>query len=124
MLTALASSTAISSAPASTGSTNHAWIAGAVLGPIMVIFAAILAVFLIRRRKKKRRVAMTQEVDPEKKNGGLPEKAQLHADSLANPRQELEGEGSPEPMSELPALEPVGSELGGKNVNLIAPELR
>lgn len=38
-------------------------------------------------------------------------KAQLHADSLVLPRFEMEGEGAHEPVAELPAKEPVGSEL-------------
>jgi len=66
---------------------------------------------------------VSQEVNPEKKGGGLQEKAQLHADSLAHPRYELEGEGCPESVSELPALEPTGSELEGRKTNSLREAL-
>lgn len=71
----------------------------------------LLAIFITRRRKRKNGViSMQPDDDPDKKV----EKAQLHADSIALPRHELEGAKAQEP-AELPALEPVGSELTAKN---------
>lgn len=52
--------------------------------------------------------------DTEKKEGDEYSKAQLHGDSVAVKRHELEGERSPELVWELPALEPVGIELQGR----------
>lgn len=60
--------------------------------------------------------ADSQQPDEENKEDMI--KAQLHADSLQIQRHELEGHGTTElgkeGVSELPALEPVGSELSAK----------
>jgi hypothetical protein len=62
---------------------------------------------------------MTTTVDTEKNEGDEQEKAQLHGDSIVVYRHELEGTSFPEAFPdlppELPALEPVGTELQGKN---------
>jgi hypothetical protein len=66
-------------------------------------------------RKKRRRAVIANEPQPdeEEKEKDLTMKAQLHGDSMA--RHELEGHATTEldndPVQELPALEPVGSEL-------------
>ena len=46
-------------------------------------------------------------------------KARLHADAMNVPRHELDGRTSPEPPSELPVLEPVGSELSATKKSFI-----
>lgn len=61
---------------------------------------------------------MNELPDEEKKEDMI--KAQLHADSI---RHELEGHATAEldnePPSELPVLEPVGSELSARRENFI-----
>lgn len=98
-------------------STNHAWIAGAVIGPLFLVALGILAFWLWKRTKRRNMVAgNNQQFDEEKKEDMI--KAQLHADSLQIQRHELEGHATTElgneRVPELPALEPVGSELSSK----------
>jgi hypothetical protein len=98
-------------------STNYAWIAGAVVGPLFVVALGILVFWLWRRRKHRPVVATDgQQPDEEKKEDTI--KAQLHADSLPVQKHELEGHATTEldneRVPELPALEPVGSELSAK----------
>jgi hypothetical protein len=63
-------------------------------------------------RKKRRSTVTANKQQPDEEM-----KAQLHGDSM--PRHELEGRTATkldnEPMPELSALEPVGSELSAKN---------
>jgi hypothetical protein len=63
-------------------------------------------------RKKRRSTVTANKQQPDEEM-----KAQLHGDSM--PRHELEGRAATkldnEPMPELSALEPVGSELSAKN---------
>jgi hypothetical protein len=91
-------------------SRNHAWIAGAVIGPLFVVALGILVFWLWRRRKHQSVVVADSQQ--------LEIKAQLHADSLPVQRHELEGHATTElgneRVPELPALEPVGSELSAK----------
>lgn len=75
-------------------------------------------------RKKRRRAVIANEpqLDEEEKEKDLTmKKAQLHGDS--KPMHELEGHAPKEvdndPVGELPALEPVGSELSAKKQVLI-----
>jgi len=103
-------------------STNRAWIAGAVIGPLFFVALVILAFWLWRRRKRRTVVtAYRQQPDEENKEDMI--KAQLHADSLQIQRHELEGhptaELGDERVPELPALEPVGSELSAKKQVLV-----
>jgi hypothetical protein len=62
---------------------------------------------------------MTATVDPEKNKNDEQGKAQLHGDSVTVKRHELEGtaflEAFPDLPWELPAREPVGAELQGRN---------
>jgi hypothetical protein len=62
-------------------------------------------------RKKRRSTVIANKQQPDEEM-----KAQLHGDSM--PRHELEGHAANEldnkPVPELPALEPVGSELSAK----------
>lgn len=74
-------------------------------------------------RKKRRTTVIANEPQPDEKEKekDLTMKAQLHGDSM--PRHELEGHATTEldnnPVSELPALEPVGSELSAKKQEFI-----
>jgi len=103
-------------------STNHAWIAGAVVGPLFLVALGILAFWLWRRRKR-RIVVAAHSPQPDEENKEDMIKAQLHADSLQIQRHELEGhpttELGNERVPELPVLEPVGSELSAKKQALI-----
>jgi len=82
---------------------SRIWIAGAVVGPISLIFLVGLLVMFVFKRRKNNGI-------PEEKENFV-DKAQLHADSIARPQYEMEGEGALEAIPELPAKEPVGSEL-------------
>ncbi|KAE9373225.1 hypothetical protein N431DRAFT_226243 [Stipitochalara longipes BDJ] len=108
------SATSTSNPTASPNPTPHpsskAWIAGAVIGPVLFAFAIVLALFFYRSRNRKRNEPITATDDAEKKD----DKAQLHGDSIATKYHELEGERSPELVWELPSLEPVGTELQGR----------
>lgn len=84
---------------------NHAWIAGAVLGPIFVILVLAIILVLWRRNRAKR--------TGNGPLGGWKDKAQLHGDSLVVPRHELDGEKPAKEIAELPAREPVGEEVPG-----------
>ena len=68
-------------------------------------------------RKKRRSTVIASEQQPDEEKKDVMMKAQLHGDSM--PRHELEGRAATkldnEPMPELSALEPVGSELSAKN---------
>jgi hypothetical protein len=119
LLTIIAALAATPSPPITkvTTSINRAWIAGAVVGPIFFVALGILAFWLWRRRKRRTVVtADSQQPDEENKEDMI--KAQLHADSLQIQRHELEGHTTTElcneRVQELPALEPVGSELSAK----------
>lgn len=79
--------------------------------------------FWLRRRKKRRSAISANEPQPdeEEKEKDLTMKSQLHGDSM--PRHELEGHATTELdndfVSELPALEPVGSELSAKKQEFV-----
>lgn len=94
-------------------STNHAWIAGAAISPLFAVILGILALWLWRWRKRRNTAADNNQQPDEEKEDMI--KAQLHADSLQMSKHELEGHATAEldneRVSELPALEPVGSEL-------------
>jgi hypothetical protein len=96
------------------GRSSKAWIAGAVIGPALFLFAIAVALFFYRRRNRKRSETITATDDAEKKEGDEHGKAQLHGDSVAIKYHELEGERSPELVWELPSLEPVGTEMQGR----------
>lgn len=66
---------------------------------------------MIRKRKKEPEGYSAAPIDDEKNAGDGEDKAQLHSETISRPQYELEGEISPELRSELPALEPVGSEM-------------
>jgi hypothetical protein len=67
-------------------------------------------------RKKRRSAVIANKQQPHEEKKDVMMKAQLHGDSM--PRHELEGHTATElynePVPELPALEPVGSELSAK----------
>jgi hypothetical protein len=78
----------------------------------------MLAFLIMRRRRQKKRLLNMSENEDKNKNeeenkvedkNKIEEKAQLHADSFL--RYELPNQSYRDQMSELPALEPVGSEL-------------
>ncbi len=81
------------------------------MGPTLLVLATGVAVFFIRKRNKQNNKDLAAGVDTGEKDWEIKSKAQLHADSIGRPRYELESERSPETVSELPVLEPVGSEL-------------
>jgi hypothetical protein len=86
-----------------------------VIGPVFFLFVLVAALFFYSRRNRKQNETITTTTDDaEKKEGDEHVKAQLHGDSVAVKRHELEGERSPELVWELPALEPVGTELKGR----------
>jgi hypothetical protein len=72
----------------------------------------MLTFLIMRRRRQKKRLVVVSENEDKNK---IKEKAQLHADSL--PRYELPSQRYRDQMSELPALEPVGSELPSERRN-------
>jgi hypothetical protein len=81
--------------------TSHTWIAGTVVGPILLLLVIGFGVFWIRRRKNTRGSPVTQE---DGQDESVLEQAQLHADhrgqlhsdSIASPqRHELEGNVAP-----------------------------
>jgi cytoskeletal protein RodZ len=118
---------------------NHSLVASAVIGPVFVILAIILALFLIRKRRKNQENKKTsKEINNDDEQQ---DKAQLHADSLLPP-QELHGDGFsghelpsahrnelavPKPTgTELSALEPTGTELAaieptGSEMSVLEP---
>jgi hypothetical protein len=72
----------------------------------------IFAVFTILHGRRKTKPSEAVENEG---NNEIKDKAQLHADSLA--RYELPTERYNDRMPELPALEPVGSELASEGLN-------
>ena len=84
-------------------STSHAWIAGAVIGPIaLVIVIGAIALFM-RRRGKRNRSAVVEGDDTKKTDDIFKDKPQLHSDSLV--RHELDGERPSNQTPELPVVE-------------------
>ncbi|CAG8955837.1 hypothetical protein HYFRA_00011706 [Hymenoscyphus fraxineus] len=87
-------------------SKSHTWVAGAVIGPALVLLSVASFFFIRRRRNRKVRDAQAM-----RERGGEDDatgyKAQLHGDSVVKVHHELPAEDWPE----LPAREPVGSEL-------------
>lgn len=79
---------------------SKAWIAGAVVGPILLLMLIALGIFFYRKRRS---------VPWELQAPG--EKAQLHSDSIPAPKYELEDNKNIGLLSELPANEIVGNEL-------------
>lgn len=79
-----------------------------MLGPVVLLTIIAVGIFILRRRQERSKGAIPgqEQLEDEKK-----EKAQLHAESLKIQRHEMDGEGEPESRVELPAMEPVGSEL-------------
>jgi len=90
----------------SSKSPSHGWIAAAVLIPVIFIVALLAVVFWIRRRKKVASRVKTVEAKLLETH-----ELELHGDSRVVPH-ELQGDRGPGRDYELPALEPVGSELG------------
>ncbi|KAL4734177.1 hypothetical protein BDV11DRAFT_175006 [Aspergillus similis] len=99
---------------ASSGSSNVSVVAPAVIVPVVALFAgAVLAWALLRRRRKRRGM---EGIGPT--GDGFNDKAQLHADEF---RPELDGLAvakkkvviMDEDLAELPAREPVGTEMNG-----------
>jgi len=90
-----------------------------VIGPVFLLFVAAAALFFYRRRSRKHDETKTTTVDTEKYEDDEQGKAQLHGESVAVKRHELEGTVFPEAFPdlpwELPAREPVGTELQGRN---------
>jgi hypothetical protein len=92
----------------STSSTNHAWIAGIVVGPVVAICLLFLIAIFILRRRKQRTIA---ELSTQGIENNLMDKPQLHADSLPRKKpSELVGSGAI-PPAELPAREEVATEI-------------
>lgn len=89
-----------------------------MIGPLFLVALGILASWLWTRNKRPVRLAMDKELPIEERKDDMI-KAQLHADSMNVPRHELDGSTSPEPPSELPVLEPVGSELSATKKSFI-----
>jgi hypothetical protein len=89
-----------------------------VIGPVVLLFVAAAAFFCYRRRNRKHDETITTTVDTEKNEDDEQGKAQLHGDSVTVKRHELEGTVFPEAFPdlpwELPAREPVGTELQGR----------
>ncbi|KAF4624488.1 hypothetical protein G7Y89_g13681 [Cudoniella acicularis] len=125
ILSAQTSAQPTNTSPPSTTSQspNQAWIAGAVIGPLALFAAVGSAAFYIWKRKRKG-MENGQEGEIDEKKDAV-EKAQLHGDSIVpneldgKKRAELEGErmslmGGEGVVSELPALEAVGTELEGR----------
>ncbi|KAE8446191.1 hypothetical protein EG329_012416 [Mollisiaceae sp. DMI_Dod_QoI] len=91
---------------------NHGWIAGAVLGPIILVLIFAIALCWIRRGKgRKQTPPIPRGDDPNLAQ----EKPQLHGNSLVIPKYELESERSPDIPLELPARELAAVELPGDN---------
>lgn len=85
---------------------SHAWIAGAVVGPLAAVASISLVFFFIRRRRHHRLVPTEEPGDESYKD-----KAQLHSESLPA-KQELSGDSTyPElgantkQIAELPGVE-------------------
>jgi hypothetical protein len=112
---------------------NHAWIAAAVLVPVILI-AWLIAFALWIRRRKKAGVSVSAETEVEKPrdheymaqlpvgseskfnemNGNTLSLVSEMDGSTLSPVSELDGGMSQFPNHELPAIEPVGSELESK----------
>lgn len=106
-----------SSSPNTSGSKhrNYAWVAGLLVG-ILVLLAAIGVALLCLRKRRKAKQLFQAEVGTnlDKKDSDIQDKAQLHAESIAVPRHELGTGTELREISELPAIEPVGAELHGR----------
>lgn len=90
---------------------NPDWIAGAVLGPVILILIPAIALYWFVREKRKRITPIMENPDFQQ------EKPQLHGDSLIAPRYELQSERSPNIPLEMPAREPAAAELHGDSNN-------
>ncbi|KAE9373050.1 hypothetical protein N431DRAFT_337466 [Stipitochalara longipes BDJ] len=101
---------------ATPGSLNPTWIAGPVVGSVMGICTVITVIFFTRRKQRREQAREDIKLDELEKpklfhdadsahSPSAPEKAQLHAESA--PPVEVEVHE----VHELPAVEPVGSEL-------------
>ncbi|CAG8983387.1 hypothetical protein HYALB_00000554 [Hymenoscyphus albidus] len=99
----------ISNSETSSTSKNHTGVAGAVISPALVLLSVASFFFMRRRRNRKVRDAQAM-----RERGGEDDitgyKAQIHGDSMVKVHHELPAEDWPE----LPAREPVGSELAGE----------
>ena len=104
---------------------SKTWIAGAVVGPVVFIATIAAIAFWIRRRKIGRSIsAIARDNDSFEYQGKLQLhgdtadlskfKSELHADSNVVHEMDVAGQGDIE--AELPAVEPVGSELGSLRV--------
>ncbi|KUJ19921.1 uncharacterized protein LY89DRAFT_682751 [Mollisia scopiformis] len=91
---------------------NRDWIAGAVLGPIVLILILATALYWFCRGKKRKRTTPVLMDNPDV----LQEKPQLHGDSLIISPYELQSNRSPDTILELPARERVAVELPGDNL--------
>ncbi|KAH9212067.1 hypothetical protein DL95DRAFT_391917 [Leptodontidium sp. 2 PMI_412] len=124
---AASASTASSSAPTSSSSTvplptaeptpplNKSWIAGPVIGSVLGLCTVIVVIFFTRRRHMQTlammnppTISITKQFNDGESTHSQPSKAQLHSDCIE--AKELENSEVVMP-AELPALEPVGSEL-------------
>ncbi len=97
-----------SSSPAP--SLNHSWIAGPVVGSILGIATVVAVVYLTKRRQAKATAAQqpAKDINDNDSLHSSQAKAQLHSECI--PVIELDNCEVVPPV-ELPAMEPVGSEL-------------
>ncbi|KAH8820287.1 hypothetical protein F5884DRAFT_41623 [Xylogone sp. PMI_703] len=101
-----------------TGSLNRSWIVGPVIGSILGILTVVIVIFLTRRKYNRQQIVVisppstpVREFKDTHPRGSLSVgtgKAQLHSESI--PVMELSNTEVIPPI-ELPASEPVGSEL-------------
>lgn len=80
-----------------------------MIGPIFVLLVVAAALLFYRRRIKKHNT----RGEGREKESDKSEKAQLHGESVALKRHELEGDKHPDQVYELLAMEPVALELEG-----------
>ncbi|KAH8656638.1 hypothetical protein BGZ60DRAFT_435006 [Tricladium varicosporioides] len=91
-------------------SVSKAWIAGAVIAPLLLLAAIFFAAYYIWRRK--RILLGDQKIGAaEKRDGEWRGKAQLHGESMGRPELSCDQTREERTISELPAPEVVGSEL-------------
>jgi hypothetical protein len=97
------------SIPENSAPLSRARIAGPVVGSILGVVAIILMIIFIRRRQGQRDMEEPMKnIHDDDTNSSTEGKAQLHSDSVVV--RELEDTEVRQPV-ELPAVEPVGSEL-------------
>jgi hypothetical protein len=119
------------SIPTSKTYQNHNWIAGAVVGPVVLFALIVFTAIWIRRTKMRKAaelVSAATEADEEKKA----DKPQLHSESkpwveLPSVRfndTPIELPGVEVAPSELPVKEPVGTEMGGPEARVTSSESR